>query len=457
MRMALSEIALWTNGVLLGADGEVSGAAVDSRQLSQGELFVALPGEHVDGHDFLAQAHARGAGGALVSRPSAVDLLSQIQVADTELALGDLASAARARMHARVVGITGSSGKTTVKNMLAAIFATCGPTHASSGNHNNEIGLPLSVLATPADTEYAVFEMGAGKPGDIAYLAAIARPAVGIITNIAPAHVARLGSVEGVAETKAALYEALPADGVAVVPADDAFTTYFLRVAGNRQVLRFGLEKGADVSAEDLHCAIGGSEFTLVSGMDRIDVRLALPGRHQVMNALAAAAAAIALEVPLDRIRTGLAALAPAAGRGLRLETPGGWVLIDDSYNANPSSLAAATNLLAMAGGERWLVMGDMAELGDEEDARHAEAGSQARAAGLDRLFASGSLGRHAVEAFGAGGEHCEGNQALLVSLRRQLHPGVTCLIKGSRSARMEEVVQGLIDAAASGGHGNAA
>ena len=448
--MKLSAIALWTHGRLLGSDVEVTGVAIDTRKLKPGDLFVAIKGERADGHDYLAEAAARGAVAALVTRK--VDsVLPQVLVDSTELALGDLASAVRAQRNVRVVGITGSNGKTTVKTLVASILSRHGRTHVSAGNFNNELGLPLSLLAMPRDTEYAVFEMGAGKPGDIAYLAAIARPDIGLITLIAPAHLERMGSIEGVAETKGALYQALPADGIAIINADDAFASFFTGLAGARRVLRFGLDQPADVGADVIEQRVDGSRFVLSTPQGDAEVALPLPGRHNIANALAATAVALALEVPLATIVAGLEQVSGVAGRLRREVVAGGWTLIDDSYNANPSSMAAAIDTLLLAGGERWLVLGDMAELGPDARALHAGIGERARERGVERLFAVGPLGAATVEAFGAGGEHFDDKPALIAALQAQLHAGVTCLVKGSRSAGMEQVVAAL------GGHPTAA
>ncbi len=444
--MQLAAIALWTHGRLLGSDVEVTGVAIDTRKLQPGDLFVAIRGERVDGHDYLAEAAARGAVAALVTRKVDSDL-PQVLVGNTELALGDLASAVRAQRNVQVVGITGSNGKTTVKTLVASILARHGRTHVSAGNFNNELGLPLSLLAMPQDTEYAVFEMGAGKPGDIAYLAAIARPDIGLVTLIAPAHLARMGSIEGVAETKGALYQALPADGIAIINADDAFASFFTGLAGARKVLRFGLDQPADVGADIVEQRVDGSRFVLSTPQGDAEVALPLPGRHNIANALAATAVALALAVPLDTIVTGLEQVPGVAGRLRREAMAGGWTVIDDSYNANPSSMAAAIDTLLLAGGERWLVLGDMAELGPDARALHAGIGARARERGVDRLFAVGPLGAATVEVFGAGGEHFDDKAALIAALRAQLHEGVTCLVKGSRSAGMEQVVAAL------GGH----
>ena len=441
--MRLSAIAMWTHGRLLGDDAAVGGVAIDTRKLKAGDLFAAFKGERVDGHDYLAQAAAAGASGALVSR-KLDSPLPQVLVDDVEAALGDLASAVRAQRHARVIGIIGSNGKTTVKTLVASILSLHGRTHVSVGSFNNEIGLPLTLLAMPEDAEYAVLEMGAGKPGDIAYLAAIARPEIGLVNIIAPAHLERMGSVEGVAETKGALYQALPADGVAIINADDAFAGFFAGLAGTRRVLRFGLEHKADVGADIVEPRADGSRFVLSTPEGDAEVNLALPGRHNVANALAAASIALALDVPLATIVAGLEQARAVAGRLRRVILPGGVTLIDDSYNANPSSMAAAIATLALADGERWLALGDMAELGADARALHAGVGAKARERGIERLFAVGPLGAATVEAFGTGGEHYADKAALIAALKAGLHGGVTCLVKGSHSAGMDEVVRAL-------------
>lgn len=441
--MRLNTLALWTHGSLQGADADVGGVSIDTRTLQPGDLFVALLGEHVDGHAFVAAAAAKGAIGALVSRQ--VDApIAQVVVDDTQLALGDLASAVRAQQHVRVIGITGSNGKTTVKTLTASILSRHGRTHVNSGNYNNEIGLPLTLLAMPADSEYAVLEMGAGKPGDIDYLAAIARPDIGLVNGIAPAHLARMGSVEGVAETKGALYSSLPADGVAIVNADDAFAPMFMGLAGGRRVIRFGLDHAADVGADIVELRVDSSHFVLSTPHGDADVELPLAGRHNVANALAAAAIAVALDVPLDTIVDGLENVPHVAGRLNLQPMSGSWTLIDDSYNANPGSAAAAIDTLALAGGTRWLLLGDMAELGANAAKLHADIGALAKTRGIDRLLAVGPLSASAVEAFGAGATHFTDQASLVAAAIAELAPGVTCLVKGSRSAAMDKVVAAL-------------
>jgi UDP-N-acetylmuramoyl-tripeptide--D-alanyl-D-alanine ligase len=444
--MRLSAIAIWTHGHMHGDDVSVTGVAIDSRKVKPGDLFVAFKGERVDGHRYLADAKARGAVAALVEHRVESDL-PQVEVQSSELALGDLASAVRAQRNARVIGITGSNGKTTVKTLTASILSRHGRTHVNTGSYNNEIGLPLTLLWMPEDTEYAVLEMGAGKPGDIEYLAAIARPDIGLVNLIAPAHLERMGTIEMVAETKGALYLALPADGVAVINADDAFSSFFTGLVGARQVLRFGLDHKADIGAEILEQRVDGSRFVLSTPHGDAEVQLPLAGRHNIANALAASAIALALDVPLATIVAGLEQAVAVDGRLKRIAMPEGWTLIDDSYNANPSSMRAAIDTLALADGERWLVLGDMAELGAEARALHADIGRHARERGIDRLFAVGPLNVASVEAFGANGRHFADQAALIEALRADLHAGVTCLVKGSHSAGMEQVVAALASA----------
>ena len=442
--MRLSAVALWTRGRLQGADTEVTGFSIDTRSLKAGDLFVALPGERVDGHDFVAMAAERGAVAALVTRPVDVPI-AQVIVDDTQLALGDLASAVRAQRNVRVVGITGSNGKTTVKTLTASILSRHGRTHVNAGNYNNELGMPLTLLAMPEDTRYAVLEMGAGKPGDIAYLAAIARPDIGLVNSIAPAHLERMGTIEGVAETKGALYQALPVDGVAIINADDErFAGFFAGLAGSRRTLRYALGHRADIGADIVEETIDGTHFVLSTPHGDGDVRLPLAGRHNVANALAAAAIAIALDVPVETIVEGLEQVPRVAGR-LNLEPmPGNWTLIDDSYNANPGSAAAAIDTLALARGERWLILGDMAELGPDAVKMHADTGRLAHERGIERLFAIGAKSAAAAEAFGKGAHHFTTQEALIEAACHDIHAGVTVLVKGSRSSGMERVAAAM-------------
>ncbi|HEX7370448.1 MAG TPA: UDP-N-acetylmuramoyl-tripeptide--D-alanyl-D-alanine ligase [Rhodanobacteraceae bacterium] len=445
MNLRLKEIAVWTHGNLRGVDAAVHGVSTDTRTLQSGELFVALVGEQHDGHDHVAEAAARGAMAAIVAHPVAVDL-PQILVADTLHALGDLASAVRAQRDISVIGITGSNGKTSVKALTARILARHARTHSNAGSFNNEIGVPLTLLAMPEDTDYAVLEMGAGKPGDIAYLAAIVRPRVGLVNNIGPAHLERMHTLEGIAETKGAMYQALPADGVAVINADDAFAMYFAGLAGARRKLRFGLDAPADVNATDIDLHADGSRFSLRTPIGDAVVDLPLPGRHNVANAAAAATLALAVDVPLDVIVAGLADAEAVSGRLLRRESPQGWTLFDDSYNANPGSALAAIATLALQPGERWLVLGNMGELGPDAAALHARIGQAAREQGVTRVYTVGKLADHAAEAFGAEARTFADQAALIETMQKDLHAGVSVLVKGSHASHMERVVAALLD-----------
>ncbi|MEE4331636.1 MAG: UDP-N-acetylmuramoyl-tripeptide--D-alanyl-D-alanine ligase [Wenzhouxiangella sp.] len=439
MRLQLSEIARVVDGQRQQEDVVVEGMTHDSRRIEPGMLFVALAGERVDGHDYLEAAAARGAAAALVSRPGNPDL-PQVVVADTRLAMGRAAAAWRDRIDPTVVGVTGSNGKTTVKEMVRSILATRGPTLATQGNYNNEIGLPLTMSRLAAGDRFAVLEMGCGQPGDIRYLAGLARPEVGVITNAGPAHLERLGSIEGVARTKGELFEALPDHGCAVINADDRFADFWRERAGATPQLSFGLERPADISAT---ARDGAVEISTPAGCFVATLRL--PGRHNLMNALAATAVGVALEIELDAIAEGLGALRALPGRLEPHRHPDGWTLIDDTYNANPASLYAGLQVLTAMDGEPWLVLGDMAELGADSEKLHAEMGQSAGDLGIRRLFSIGRASRASSLAFGKHGRHFESHQALIEALAQALHPGVNCLVKGSRSMTMERVVQSLL------------
>jgi len=443
-RIPLSLIAHWAGGELHGEDTVVGAIAHDTRALQPGSLYVALRGERFDGHDFAYDAVMRGASAVLVDRRVKVDA-AQIVVADTLLALARIAAGIQREHRQKVIALTGSNGKTSVKAMLVSILQRVGATYASPGNRNNEIGLPMSVIDAPEEAEFAVYEMGAGKPGDIAYLTDIVAPDVALVNNIAPAHLERMGTLLGVAETKGAIYEALPADGVAVINTDDAFAEYFASRAGARRAIRFGLESSAEVTARGVALHMAGSDFTLVTPQGEAAVKLALSGRHNVLNALAAASLALACDVPLADIAEGLAAARPVAGRQVSHRLHSGADLIDDSYNANPGSLAAAIDTLAAGGGESWLVLGDMQELGAGGQALHAEAGRRAKTVGIARLFALGPLSAAAVDAFGEGARHYDNHDALAAALRAELGPGVRVLVKGSRGSAMDRIVASLL------------
>jgi len=430
----------------MGANVLFTRVATDTRNLAPGDLFVALKGERFDGHAHAGDAASAGIRAALVAHEVNAPM-SQVVVADTERALAALAAAVQGARTGKVVAITGSNGKTSVKSLLLGILQHAGNAYANPGNRNNEIGLPLAVIDAPDDADFAIYEMGAGKPGDIAYLTAIVRPDVAVVNNVAPAHLERMGSLLGIADTKGAIYDALPSGGVAVINADDAFAPYFAERAHGRHLIRFGLEATADVSARDIVLDSEGARFTLVSPPGNIDIALSLPGRHNVLNALAAAALAIGAGASLQSVRDGLAGAKSVAGRLVTHRLANGATLIDDSYNANPGSLNAAIDTLASAGGTNWLVLGDMRELGDDALALHAEAGRRAKAAGIARLFTLGELSAAAADAFGAGADHFQTHAALADAVRAQLHGDVRVLVKGSRGSAMDKVVRALLPA----------
>lgn len=443
-RLPLSLIAHWAGGELQGDDVVIAGITQDTRALQPGSLYVALRGERFDGHDFAYDAAMRGASAVLVDHAVAVDL-PQVVVADTQLALARIATGIHADQGGKVIAITGSNGKTSVKTLIVAILQRAGVTYFNPGNRNNEIGLPLAVIDAPDDADFSVYEMGAGQPGDIAYLTDIVPPDVSLVNNIAAAHLERMGSLRGVAETKGAIYDALPASGTAVINADDAFAEYFAERVADRRILRFGLDASADVSARDIQADGEGSRFVLTTPQGEVPVVLHFAGRHNVLNALAAASLALACDVPLAIIAEGLGAAQPVAGRQIARTLGNGAVLIDDSYNANPGSLAAAIDTLAAGGGEAWLVLGDMRELGADAPALHADAGTRARAAGIKRLYTLGPLSQQAATAFGDGARHFDTHKALADALRVDLHAGVRCLVKGSRGSAMDKIVTALL------------
>ncbi|NGY05799.1 UDP-N-acetylmuramoyl-tripeptide--D-alanyl-D-alanine ligase [Solimonas terrae] len=449
---ALDELVAPLAAELRGADRRFARVTTDSRGVADGALFVALRGERFDGHAFVAQARAAGAVAALVSDYVDVEL-PQLKVADTLVGLQRMAALWRARFDIPVVAVTGSNGKTTTKQMLASVFAARGPVLATEGNLNNHIGVPLTLLKMRGEHRTAVIEMGANHAGEIALLASIARPDVGVVTQAGDAHLEGFGSRDGVARAKGELFAALGADGVAVINADDHYYPLWKTLAGDASVLSFGLRDGVDVQALHLEPQAGaGSRFTLATPQGRAELMLSMPGRHNVMNALAAAACGVALGLEPAQIAIGLSRSEGASGRLDWKTTAQGARLLDDSYNANPSSLRAGLELLAELPGRRWLVLGNMAELGDTAAQLHADAGAAAKRLGIERLFAVGALAGEAVRAFGNGGERFDDTEQLAAALAPQLDRTITLLVKGSRSARMERIVAALTGEASIGG-----
>lgn len=442
--MALSAAARVLHGSLSGGDAEFMGVGSDTRRLACGDLFVALVGPNFDGHDFLAEAARVGAAGALVSR--AVDTgLPTVQVTDTRLGLGALAAYWRGGFDLPLIAVTGSNGKTTVKGMLASIMSETGIGLATEGNFNNDIGVPLTLLRLQRRDRYAVIEMGMNHPGEIEYLTRLARPTIALITNAAQAHLAGLGSVAAVARAKGEIFSGMDESGIAIINADDTYAELWRKLAGKRRQLSFGLQAAADVSA-DYELDARGSAVRLKTPQGEMDLHLTMLGRHNVMNALAAVAASMAAGARVHDVKSGLEKLRPAPGR---LEVKYGFRgarVLDDTYNANPGSLVAGIDVLGHDNGERVLVIGDMAELGDAAAEIHGRAGELARQAGIHRLYAIGSLTWPTVRSFGAGASHFDQHDALVESLRNVMHRDMTILVKGSRVMHMERVVRGLVD-----------
>jgi len=447
MMRALADLAQVTGGHLHGQDRSFDGVSIDSRTVPAGALFIALKGPNFDGHAFAAEAGKRGAVALLVDH--VVDAgLPQVVVPDTFAALTRFAGEWRRRFSLPVVGVTGSNGKTTTKEILGTIMAREGSCLVTRGNLNNHLGVPLMLLELESSHRSAVIEMGANHGGEIAHLATLAQPTVGLVTNAGAAHLEGFGSLDGVARGKGEMFSALAGRGTAVINADDVYAPLWKDLAGAARVLTFGIAAAADVVARDvrLEAGPGGfrSIFDLVMPVGVRTVTLQLGGLHNVRNALGAAAAASAAGASFDNIVGGLMQVRPVAGRLELRRARHGAFLVDDSYNANPTSLRAGLETFRGLPGRRWLVLGEMREVGAEADERHVEIGRLARESGIERLFAIGAGTKPAAEAFGSGAEWFAGIDGLIAAVESGLEPGVTILIKGSRSNRLERVAAAL-------------
>ena len=426
---------------LIGKNAPVLRVSSDSRAVQAGDLFVAIKGERFDGHAFAEGAAAAGAAGMICDRQLDADI-AQIVVGDTLSGLQGISRAWRDRFSIPVIGITGSNGKTTTKQMLASIVAARGSVLATRGNLNNHIGLPLTLLQIRASHHSAVIEMGANHAGEIALLTALARPNIGVVTQAGDAHLEGFGSRDGVAHAKGELFSGLPADGIAIINADDHYADLWRDMARCRR-LSFGMVNSADVYSSNLRLLAEGAEFTLNVPGDDAHVRLPAAGEHNVMNALAAAACGVALGLEAHVIADGLERFESAQGRLVWRMSREGMRLIDDSYNANPTSLRAGLDLLARQEGHRVAVLGDMAELGPEAPELHEWCGAHARSVGVDRLLAVGAMADRYVAGFGSGAQSFDSIEAVVKELNA-LDTSAVILVKGSRSARMERVISAL-------------
>jgi murE/murF fusion protein len=445
--MQLSEAAIALNAKLIGADVAFDSVGSDSRNIKAGQLFVAIKGENFDGNIFAAEAINKGAAAVMVS-DVATTASPALVVHDTRLALGELAKYWRSKFSAPVIGVTGSNGKTTTKEMLTAILAAAtgdiNKVHATYGNLNNDIGLPLTLLKIKAQHQYVVAEMGMNHMGEIDYLTHIAKPNVAVINNANTAHIGELGSRENIARAKGEIFAGLQDGGIAVINADNDFADYWQTLNVGRKVVTFGLQQQADVAASYQQQA-GVSQVKLTTPNGQVSFELKVEGVHNISNALAASATAYALGISNADIAAGLQNFGGVYGRLERKAAANGAVLIDDTYNANPDSMKAAIDVLAKQVGEKLLVLGDMGELGADAKGMHAEIGAYARAAGLAKLYCLGDLSKEMVSAFGAGAQHFESPEAVAAAVLPQLNNNSTILVKGSRFMRMERVVSLLV------------
>jgi UDP-N-acetylmuramoyl-tripeptide--D-alanyl-D-alanine ligase len=449
--MSMSELEQPLEARLIGGDRTFPAVTTDSRAVTSGDLFVALQGENFDGHDFLDQVVGAHAAGAVVSQSSDTPL-SRLQVADTQRALGQLGAYNRSLYEGPLVAITGSSGKTTVKNMVRSVLAQKGRTLATEGNLNNEIGVPLTLLALEPSVEYAVVEMGAGKVGDITWLCELGRPTVALLLTVMPAHLQGFGTLENIAAAKGEIFDGLGAGDCAVINADLPWAAEWRVRAGAASVIDFGLVEPAAITARDVRVlGVNGVSFTALTPAGDMSVTLALPGEHNVANGLAAIAVGLACGLDLTQIRSGLEAVQPTAGRLATARSPAGSTVIDDCYNANPGSVRAAIAMLASCEGRRTLVLGAMRELGPTSETLHREIGEYARDAGIERFWGVGPELQCAVDVFGSSASWFTDCDSAIAALAEEFGASDTVLVKGSRGARMERVLHALLADAPAG------
>jgi len=444
--LTLPFIAKAMNAELIADDTNVvcTGVNTDSRKITKGDLFIAISGAKVDGHDYIIEAETKGAAAVVVDRKVKTKL-PMLLVSNTLEALGKLGKAYREQFQLPIIALTGSCGKTTVKEMIASILMMNGPTLFTQGNLNTEVGVPLTLLGLTSEHQTAVIEMGARKKNDIAYLMNLTSPAVTLITNAGVAHLEIFGREHGIAEAKGEIFSCLSEKGTAVINRDDIHADYWQSLLNKGQkVITFGLDPKASITAMDIIMEANFSQFKLVTDIGMIAIQLSAPGKHNILNALSATAAARALNVPLEIIKKGLESFSPVSGR-LQLKTGlEGCSIIDDTYNANPISVRAALSVLAMRSHEKIFVMGDMFELGPDALSLHRQIGVEAKTLGIHKLYGVGTMTEAAVQSFGTNATHYPDKASLIDALTKTLNSNTTVLIKGSRGMRMEEVVLAL-------------
>lgn len=443
--MKLSEAAKILNGELKGEDAIFYGASTDTRSIEAGQLFFAWKGDKHDAHNFLDSIEAKGAIGAIVERYTPSVTISQIIVKDSQKALGTLAKEWKKQWKGTAIALTGSNGKTTLKEMTASILREKGQTLATEGNLNNHVGCPLTILQLNAQYEYAVIEMGANHFDEIRYLTKIVQPNIAILNNAGPCHLEGFGDVEGVAKAKGEIFEGLSKDGVAIINADDQYADYWKSLNTNREVLTFGIENDADVMAKNIR----QQTFELVIKGESIEVNLSLVGVHNILNACAAAAATYSVGATLSEIKVGLENLSFVKGRLEKIQLSPNHILINDAYNGNPASLKAGIDALDGIAEHTWLVLGDMRELGTQAIQLHEECGRYAKIKGVDRLFTLGELSAKSSEAFGEGSHHYETHDEITAVLKDSLHDlkdeSVAILVKGSNSMKMFTIAEAMV------------
>jgi len=442
--MKLSDVANLFNNKIEVPTLAFESVSTDTRTIEPGALFVALRGDNFDGHDYLDLAAEKGAIAALVDCECEATI-PLIKTEDTKLALGTLAAHWRQQLDLKVIGLTGSNGKTTVKEMLTSIFSEVGNVTSTAGNFNNDIGLPLTLLKIKPEHEYAVIEMGANHKNEIAYLTNLTRPDVALLNNAGPAHLEGFGSLQGVAEAKAEIFSGLSSEGVAIINRDDQFAEYWASVCSDYKTMSFGLSKTADVRTDIDEEDYSGA-FVLNTPVGSIDIELNVLGLHNLKNALAASAVAVASEVNLQAIQTGLQKFNGVKGRLQLNKAANDSLIIDDSYNANPASVRAAIDVLSAQKMKSILVLGDMGELGENAVELHAELGRYAKEKNIDQLMSFGDLSSHAAQSFGENGISFKEKKELIAVAKKQLEEKVAVLVKGSRGMHMEDVVAALTE-----------
>ncbi|NQY51208.1 MAG: UDP-N-acetylmuramoyl-tripeptide--D-alanyl-D-alanine ligase [Piscirickettsiaceae bacterium] len=444
MYILLSEIVNILSCISPKSDIIINGVVIDSRRVKVGNLFVALEGKYVNGHNYLAQARISGASAALVSELQDDDLL-QILVDDVVTAFGLIAAYWRQQCDAKVIGITGSNGKTTVKDMVSSVLGRCGSVLSTHGNLNNEIGVPLTLSRLDKSDDFAIIEMGANHYGEIANLVEMVKPDIAIINNVSPAHLEGFGSIEGVAEAKSEIFSCLTKDGIGIININLPFMSMWKQLLDDKQSLLFGLDYAADITAQNIQLYATSSNFIVSLYGECYHINLHLSGIHNVANALAATAICYVLQIKPVSIITGLAAIKCVPHRFQIRAGPNRSQIVDDTYNADLESYKQALSVLKFFPGNHWLVLGDFSESGNGSRLLHQKIGIDAKYSGIEKLFVIGTNSRFAVDTFGEGATHYEDMNLLYHHLHQELTYEITCLIKGSRSMKLDKLVDMLV------------